>query len=173
MGYIAAAVDVACDYAGAAAHVLDAMQQRWAELRLRKDSAAAAVLQAMSTMPATDTAFLREATGRSARAVRRAVRQLADSGALAESVDDVTGRAVFELPEMLQVVDGRVRLVSACWEMRAAGAEPQDRALIERWRDSVARHAAPRELPRCAHIGARSKTWCKRRSGHNPPHRYT
>ena len=172
-GYIADAVEVACDYTRAAAQMLASMQQRWAELRLRRHSAAAAVLQAMSTMPAADTSFLETATEHSPRAVRRAVRHLADRGVIAETVDEDSGRAVFELPEILQIVDGRSQLVAACWEMRSVGAEPKARDLIASWRDTLTQHAGPRELPPCAHIGVRSKTQCKRRAGHNPPHRYT
>ena len=172
-GYLADAVEVACDYTRAAAQMLASMQQRWADLRLRRHSAAAAVLQAMSTMPAADTSFLETATEHSPRAVRRAVRHLADRGVIAETVDEDSGRAVFELPEILQIVDSRAQLVAACWEMRSVGAEPKAKDLITPWRDTLVQHAGPRELPPCTHIGVRSKTQCKRWAGHSPPHRYT
>ena len=171
--YLATAADVACDYTRAVAHILADMQQRWAERRLRQHSAAAAVLHAMCTMPAADTACLAAVTERSDRAVRRAVRHLADAGVLAESVDEDTGRAVFELPEMLQIVDGRAHLIAACWELRSAGVEPSVRDLIARWRDSTPPQTGPRRLPRCTQIGARSTIRCRRDAGHHLPHRYT
>ena len=98
---------------------------------------------------------------------------LTDRAVIAETVDEDLGRAVFELPEILQIVDGRKQLVTACWEMRSVGAEPNAKDLITSWSDTLAQHAGPRELPPCTHIGARSKTHCKRRAGHSPPHRYT
>lgn len=173
-GYIADAANVACDYTRAVAAVLTKMQQQWTDLRLRRHSAAAAVLAAMSTMPAAATSFLETATEHSPRAVRRAVRQLADSGVLAESVDADTSRTVFELPEMLQIVDGRRRLVTACWEARGTQTDPDIEAILKRWHQLTAQHGdTPAGRAPCTHIGVRSKVQCKRRAGHNPPHRYT
>ena len=172
--YIADAADVACDYTRAVAEMLTRMQRRWEELRLRRHSAAAAVLDAMATMPAADTGYLETVTERSPRAVRRAVRQLADAGVTAESVDEDTGRAVFELPEMLRIVDGHSRLVAACWDLRSAGLEPAPQQLIARFHDSGTQpDGGARRRPRCTHIGGRSRIQCKRPAGHNPPHRYT
>ena len=173
VAYIAVAADVACDYTRAVAAVLADMQQRWTDLRLRPHSAAAAVLHAMSTMPAADTTFLATTTGRSPRAVRRATRQLTDRGVIAESVDEDTARTVFELPEMLEIVDWRQRLVNACWELRSKGTSPKIEAVISHWRMSLPQQPAKQQLPPCTHIGVRTGTQCKRRSGHNPPHRYT
>ena len=45
--------------------------------------------------------------GRSPNSVRRGLRKLVSSGALAETRDEDSGHRVFELPQMLQVVDHR------------------------------------------------------------------
>ncbi len=171
--YVADAVDIACDYTRAISGILVNMQQRWADLRLRQDSAAIAILHAMSTMPAADIGYLTAATERSARAVRRAARQLADAGVIAESVDESSGRTVFELPEMLQIVDDRRRLITECWELRSAGIEPALPDLIARFLDGKPQQAGPDPRSRCTHIGPRSRIQCKRPPGHPPPHRYT
>ena len=54
-----------------------------------------------------------------------------------------------------------------------AGIEPAVRDLITRWRDSTPPQTGPRRLPGCTHIGERSRIQCRRRAGHQPPHRYT
>lgn len=120
--YIADAATVACHYLQVAAQVVVGMERSWADLGLRSDSAAVAILKHMSTMPAAGVEFLCEATGRSPRAVRRAVATLCARGALSETVDDGTGRRVFELPQMLWIVDHRHDLLDDCWDLHNSGA---------------------------------------------------
>ena len=120
--YIADAAVVACHYAQATARVVADMERSWADLRLRRDSTAAAILAHMSTMPAAGVRYLGEATGRSPRAVRRALATLTDRGALVETTDDATGRRAFEVPRMLRIVDERHDLLDDCWELHASGA---------------------------------------------------
>ena len=120
--YIADAATVACHYVQVTAQVIADMERSWADLGLRSDSAAAAILKDMSTMPAAGVAYLHEATGRSPRAVRRAVATLSARGALLETVDDATGRRVFELPQMLRIVDQRHDLLDDCWDLHMSGA---------------------------------------------------
>ena len=122
--YVSDAAAVACRYAQAVAQVVADMERSWDDLALRSHSAAAAILAHMSTMPAVGTAHLYEVTGQSPRAVRRALADLAGRGAVAETVDDDTGQRVFELPEMLRVVDQRQDLLADYWELHR-GAHPQ------------------------------------------------
>lgn len=121
--YLADTVAVACRYAQVVAEAIDHMEQSWAELGLRSHSAAAAVLERMSTMPAATTTFLSEATERSPRAIRRAVADLVNRGALTETIDADSGRRVFELAEMLRVVDEREGLLLDCWDLHTSGAD--------------------------------------------------
>ena len=118
--YVADAVAVGCRYARIVAGAVNGMEQSWAELGLRSHSAAAAVLERMSTMPAATTTFLSKATGRSPRATRRAVADLVDRGALTETTDADSGRRVFELSEMLRVVDERENLLLDCWDLHTS-----------------------------------------------------
>lgn len=120
--YIADAATVACHYVQVAAQVVAGTERSWADLGLRSDSAAVAILKHMSTMPAAGVGYLHEATGRSPRAVRRALATLCARGALSETVDDTTGRRVFELPQMLQIVDQRHDLLDDCWDIHMSGA---------------------------------------------------
>ena len=121
--YISDAAAVACRYARAVALVVADMERSWDDLGLRSHSAAAAILAHMSTMPATGTAHLCEATGHSPRAIRRAVADLVARGAVAETVDDDSGRRVFELPQLLRIVDSRSDLLENCWELHACRSE--------------------------------------------------
>lgn len=120
--YIADVATVACHYVQVASQVMADMERSWTDLGLRSDSAAVAILAAMSTMPAAGVRFLHEATGRSPRAVRRAVATLSARGALTETVDDASGRRVFELPQMLRIVDQRHDLLDDCWDLHLSGA---------------------------------------------------
>ena len=120
--YVVDAASVACHYARATARVVADMERSWTDLRLRRDSAAAAILAHMSTMPAAGVGYLCEATGRSPRAVRRGLATLTDRGALAETTDDATGRRVFEVPQMLRIVDERHDLIDDCWDLHTSGA---------------------------------------------------
>ncbi len=120
--YISDAAVVACHYAQAVSQAVAAMEQSWADLGLRSHSAAAAILAHMSTMPAAGVRHLHEATGRSSRAVRRALADLADRGAVSETINEDTGQRVFELPEMLRIVDQRHDLLNDCWHLHTSGA---------------------------------------------------
>ena len=120
------------------------MEQSWADLGLRSHSAAAAILAHMSTMPAAGVEHLCETTGRSPRAVRRALADLTDRGAIAESVDEQTAQRVFELPQMLQLVDHREDLLTDCWTLHtSAAAEVVPEALAQ----FRSKHATPALKP--------------------------
>ncbi len=119
--YIADAAAVACYYVRVAAQAVADMERTWADLRLRSDSAATAILKRMSTMPAAGVEYLCAATGRSPRAVRRAVATLCARGALSETVDEATGRRALEMPQMLRIVDQRHDLLNDCWELHRSG----------------------------------------------------
>ena len=119
--YISDAAAVACHYARAVSQVVTEMEQSWAELGLRSHSAAAAILEHMSTMPAAGVEHLREATGRSPRAVRRALADLADRGAITETVDEDSAQRVFAVPKMLRLVDQRDDLLEDCWHLHTSG----------------------------------------------------
>ncbi len=153
------------------------MDAKWHALDLRPHSAAAATLEAMSTMPAATIDYLRDATSRRADSVRRGLRRLVKAGAVAETHDENTGRRVFEAPELLQIVDHRQQLLRRCWETYQAGFERSPAKLVAEWRRSIAIDEAQkqpsRQRRRCSHIGERSKVQCTRRAGHPPPHRYT
>ena len=174
--YIADAAEVACDYTEAAAAAVADMHAEWDGLSLRPHSAAAAVLEVMATMPAAGVEYLCDATGRAPNAVRRGLRTLAAAGAVAETRDEHTGRRVFEVPELLQIVDHRHKLLNRCWQGRQGGLGLSPAELLAQWRHDVAAAAAPRAAeprPRCPHVGERSRTRCARPAGHRPPHRYT
>ena len=134
VSYIADAAIVACDYAESVGHAIEGMLAKWDELGLRSHSAAAATLDAMATMPAAGVVYLSEVTGRSAHSVRRGLRGLVSAGALTESRDEDTGRRVFEVPELLQVVDHRQRLLQVCWQSHQAGLELSAAELVAQWR---------------------------------------
>ena len=131
--YVADAVAVACHYGQVVAVVVSGMERSWANLGLRPHSAATAVLDCMSTMPAATATYLAETTGQSPRAIRRAVASLVDLGALTETTDKDSGRRVFELPEMLRVVDERNDLLLDCWDLRTSGTEEVLPELLERY----------------------------------------
>ena len=136
--YVADAAEVACDYTEVVAEAVTAMQVKWAAMKLRPHSAAAAVLEAMATAPATDLDYLCGATGRSPNAVRRALRRLASAGAVAVTRDDHTGRRVFEAPELLQIVDHRQSLLNRCWQARQKDSRPSAKELLDQWRHDIA-----------------------------------
>ena len=177
VSFIADAAAVACDYTEAVAEIITAMRAKWRDLNLRPHSSAAATLEVMSTMPAATIDYLHHVTGRAPNAVRRGLRKLASSGALAETRDEDTGHRVFELPEMLQVVDHRSKLLRHCWEMHQAGFERSAPDVVDRWRRETAAaetlEGQPAARRQCSHVGERSRTRCTQSTGHAPPHRYT
>ena len=138
--YIADAVEVACDYTEVVAEAVTAMHAAWAALSLRPHSAAAAVLDAMATMPAADLKYLCHTTGRSPNAVRRALRKIVSTGALSVSRDDHTSRRVFEAPELLNIVDRRQSLLTRGWQARQhhhhSRLSPKE--LLTQWRHDIA-----------------------------------
>lgn len=135
--YLADAVAVACHYGQVVAAVVTGMERSWDDLGLRPHSAARAVLDCMSTMPAATTTYLSDTTAQSPRAVRRAVADLVDRGALTETIDKDSGRRVFELPEVLQVVDDRNDLLLDCWDLHASGTEEVVPELLGRFRSGT------------------------------------
>ena len=176
VSFIADAVTVACDYTEVVAQVITSMQTRWRDLDLRPHSSAFATLEAMSTMPAATVVYLSEVTERSANSVRRGLRKLLSVGAVTEARDEETGRRVFEVPELLQVVDHRQGLLRRCWEAHQVGNRRSPAEAAAAWHADIARDRAARQpstqLQRCAHIGQRSGVRCTQRLGHAPPHRY-
>ena len=138
--YIADATAVACHYAQAVAQVIAEMEQSWAELGLRSHSAAAAILAHMSTMPAAGVEHLCETTGRSPRAVRRALADLTNRGAIAETADDNTAQRVFELPQMLKLVDQREDLLTDCWTLHTSAATEVVPEALAQLRSNTAPH---------------------------------
>ena len=177
VAFVADAATIACDYTEAVAEVVTAMHSKWSGLDLRPHSAAAAALEAMSTMPAVTVEYLCDVTGRPPHGVRRGLRKLVSSGVVAETHDDDTGHRVFELPEMLEVVDHRSALVRRCWEMHEAGFERSAPDIVDRWHQQLAADQSlqPQQTgrSRCTHIGKRSGVRCTQGAGHAPPHRYT
>ena len=137
VSFVADAVAVACDYAESVGYVIAGMQTKWDGLALRSHSAAAATLTAMSTMPAASVLYLVDATGRSANSVRRGLRTLVSSGAVAESRDEDTERRVFEVPEMLRVVDHRQNLLRICWHSRQTGLGFSAAEIVDEWDRAV------------------------------------
>ena len=177
ISYIADAAMVACAYAEVVAESIAEMQRDLDSLRLRSHSAATAALAEMSTMPAVTVEYLARKTGRSTGSLRRGLRGLADAGVVAESVDEDSGRTVFELPALLHVVDQRSALLDRCWTLHESGIELAPSALLAQFRDMTRDSPAADEDPpkpaRCDHIGVRSGARCRLRPGHAPPHRYT
>jgi hypothetical protein len=84
-------------------------------------------------LPAVSIAYLSEATGRSAYSVRHGLRSLVSAGAVTESRDEDTGFRVFEVPELLQVVDFRQRLLQVCWHSHQAGLGLSAAQLVAEW----------------------------------------
>ena len=177
ISFVADAATVACDYTEAVAQVITDMDAKWRDLKLRPHSSAAATLEAMSTMPAATIDYLCDATDRRANAVRRGLRRLVNVGAVAETRDEDTGRRVFEVPELLQIVDHRQQLLRRCWQAHQAGLGRSPAKLVAEWRRSIsmdeALQQAPTQRRRCGHIGERSKVQCTQPAGHALPHRYT
>ena len=138
VSFVADAAAVACDYAESVGYVIAGMQTKWDGLALRSHSAAAATLAAMSTMPAASVPYLVDATGRAANSVRRGLRALVSSGAVGESRDEDTGRRVFEVPEMLRVVDRRQNLLQICWYSRQTGLGLSAAEIVDEWDRAVA-----------------------------------
>ena len=147
VSFVADAACVACDYTEAVARVIADMDTRWSGLGLRPHSAAAAALEAMSTMPAATIDYLCDATDRPANSVRRGLRRLVSAGAVTETRDEDTTRRVFELPELLQVVDHRQRLLQQCWQTHQAGLRRSPAELVAEWRRSISTDEAPQQQP--------------------------
>lgn len=177
VSFVADAAIVACDYTEAVAQVITGMDSKWRDLNLRPHSSAAATLEAMSTMPAAAIDYLCDATERRADSVRRGLRRLLDAGAVTQTRDEDTGRRVFEVPELLQVVDHRQQLLRRCWQSQQAGLGRSPAELAAEWRRGISMDEAMRQAPtqrrRCGHIGERSKVQCTQPGGHPLPHRYT
>ena len=174
--YIADAAEVACDYTEATAEAVAGMHAEWDGLNLRPHSAAAAVLEVMATMPAAGVKYLCDKTGRAPNAIRRGLRRLATVGAVSETRDEHTGRRVFEVPELLQIVDHRQRLLKRCWQAHQGGLKLSPSELLAEWRHDIAvtaESSAAEPRPLCPHIGERSRTRCTRPAGHRQPHRYS
>jgi len=133
VSFLADAVSVACDYTEAVAKAITDMQARWSDINLRSHSSAAASLKAMSTMPAASIGYLSKATDRSADSVRRGLRKLVSVGAVTETLDEETGRRVFEVPEILRVVDNRQSLLRHCWQSHQDGVSRSPAELVAEW----------------------------------------
>ncbi|WP_419924443.1 Fic family protein [Candidatus Poriferisocius sp.] len=134
VSFIADAANVACDYTEAVGQAIMDMHAKWRGLNLRPHSAAAAALDAMSTMPAATIGYLCDAADRNANSVRRGLRKLVGAGIVVETRDEDTGRRVFEVPELLEVVDHRQRLLRRCWEEHRAGVGRTPAELVAEWR---------------------------------------
>ena len=177
VSFVADAATVACDYTEAVAQVVTDMDAKWRDLNLRPHSSAAATLEAMSTMPAATIGYLCDVTERRANSVRRGLRKLVNVGAVTETRDEDTGRRVFELPEVLQVVDHRQKLLRRCWQTHQAGLGRSPAGLVAEWRRDISMDEALRPASTrrrlCSHIGERSKVQCTQPAGHSLPHRYT
>ena len=137
VSFVADAASVACDYTEAVARVITDMDAKWRDLNLRPHSAAAATLEAMSTMPAATIDYLCDATDRPANSVRRGLRRLVSAGVVTETRDEDTRRRVFELPELLQVVDHRQKLLQQCWQAHQPGRGRSPAELVAEWRRSI------------------------------------
>lgn len=175
VSYVADATLVACAYAEVVAESIAGMERELDSLKLRSHSAAAAALAEMSTMPAVTVEYLARRTGRSPSSLRRGLRGLVAAGAVVESVDGDSGRTVFELPAMLDVVDRRSVLLDRCWTLHEAGLELVAADLLGQFRDAAREPAPDANGPRparCSHTGIRSGVQCRLPSGHAPPHRY-
>lgn len=142
ISFIADAAAVACDYAEAVGCAIADMLANWDSLGLRSHSAAAAILEAMATMPAASIAYLADATGRSPHSVRRGLRTLVSAGTVTESKDEDTGRRVFEIPELLHVVDHRQKLLQSCWHSHQTGLGLSAADLAVQWRLATDKDAA-------------------------------
>ena len=147
VSFVVDAAFVACDYTEAVAQVITDMDAEWRDLDLRPHSAAAAALEAMSTMPAATMDYLCDATDRPANSVRRGLRRLVSAGVVTETRDEDTGRRVFELPELLQVVDHRQKLLQQCWQTHQAGLGRSPAKLISKWRHSITTDEALQQQP--------------------------
>ncbi len=147
VSFVADAASVACDYTEAVAQVITDMDAEWRDLGLRPHSAAAAALEAMSTMPAATIDYLCDATDRPANSVRRGLRRLVSAGVVTETRDEDTGRRVFELPELLQVVDHRQKLLQQCWQTHQAGLGRSPAELVSEWRRSISTDEALQQQP--------------------------
>ena len=134
--YIADAVAVACHYGQVVARVTGEMERSWDDLGLRSHSTAAAILAQMATMPVANSRYLCEATGQSPRAVRRALSHLTSEGVLAEALDEDTGRRIFELTDVLRIVDERHDLLADCWDLHMSGATSVVPDVLDRFRSS-------------------------------------
>ena len=177
ISYMADAVTVACDYAEVVTESIAGMHREWEALKLRSHSAAAAALAEMSTIPAATGDYLHERTTRSAGSLRRGLGKRVSVGVVRESTDEDSGRTIFELPAMLEVVDHRSALLNRCWTLRDAGIEVSVPDLLARLRSLARSLPAPEALrpavARCRHVGVRSGVQCRLRVGHTSPHRYT
>ena len=137
VSFVADAASVACDYTEAVARVITDMDAKWRDLNLRPHSATAATLEAMSTMPAATIDYLCDATDRPANSVRRGLRRLVSAGVVTETRDEDTRHRVFELPELLQVVDHRQKLLQQCWQAHQPGRGRSPAELVAEWRRSI------------------------------------
>ncbi len=171
--YIADAVIVACDYAEAAARFINDWEHRCAVARLRNRSAAREIIDAMGEAPVATLLFLSEKTDRPRRSVARGLSHLVDIGLIAESRDIESGARVFEIPEVLSVVDNRSELLEESWGLNLAGAHDIAEQLHELSAAKAAEHTTGMVAqPRCDHVGVRNGKTCVRRSGHPGDHSY-
>lgn len=146
-------------HASSVVQSVEAMAARWqASASFRADSAAAALLEALPSMPVLDSRTVAERLGVSARTARSAIAALTRAGI----VSPVGGRRNrrYTVPEMVAL-------------MRAM---TPDGGLSPQW--AVPPAAAPLPptslLPRvvCGYLGPRSKKDCMLPKGHRGQHRY-
>lgn len=175
--YLADVVIVACDYAEAASRSINDWEQRCAAARLRSQSAAREIIEAMRHIPVATLSLLSDKTGRPQRSVARGLSRLADAGLIAEQRDFESGARTFEIAPVLAVVDARSELLEEAWAMNLAGETDvtgrlHDLAAARAEEQAEGAQPRPQPQPRCGHIGVRNGKPCVRRAGHPGSHDY-
>ena len=145
--------------AASAARTVEAMAARWrAAARFRRGSAAAALLEALPSMPVLDAELVSERLAVTTRAARTALSALEAAGIVTAAGGRRNRR--YTVPEMV----GMLRDMSPDGGLVRRGGEGA--MLAEDLPE------APLERIACGHIGPRTKMHCWLSKGHRGQHRY-
>ena len=161
LGFLAYSCEAAHRQAASAARNAEAMAARWREAgRFRSDSAAAALLEALPSMPVLDAATASERLGVTRRAARSALSSLEAAGIVSRTGGSRNRR--FTVPDM----------VGALRRMAPDGGLPQ-RSSSPPAQAPQTRRRALSESSVCGFLGPRSNRRCQLPRGHAGQHRYT
>lgn len=159
--FFAYSCEAAHRQAASAARNAEAMTARWRQAGgFRSDSAAAALLEALPSMPVLDAETASERLGISRRAARDALSSLEAAGIVSRTGGQRNRR--FLVPDMV----GTLRRMAPDSGLPGRSGIPSAPA-------PPAQRQTPSEPTACGFLGTRSKKRCQLPQGHAGQHRYT